>query len=138
MSTTSAALTINASAEAIWDVVTDFDTWTEWDSGMSFMEQVGDKIRFRADVAPERVVRMTIATTDEPNRLVLTGGLPLGLFRATRTIEIEPSGKGCRVTISESIGGLIRAFVRSPPTLEPSFQLWCSGLQREVKRRSRA
>lgn len=138
MSTTSAALTINASAEDIWDVVIDFDAWTEWDSGMSFMEQVDDKVRFRADVAPERVVRMKIATTDEPHRLVLTGGLPLGLFRATRTIAIEPSGKGCRVTISESIGGLIRAFVRSPPTLEPSFQLWCSGLQREVKRRSRA
>lgn len=138
MSTTSAALTINATAEAIWDVVADFDTWTEWDSGMSFMEQADGAVRFRADIAPERVVRMKIGTTDEPHLLVLTGGLPLGLFRATRTIEIEPSGKGCRVTISESVGGLIRAFVRSPPTLEPSFQLWCSGLQREVKRRSRA
>ncbi|MEM8707939.1 MAG: SRPBCC family protein [Actinomycetota bacterium] len=137
MSTTSAGLNLNASAEEIWDVVTDFESWPDWDSGMSFMQQVDDTVRFRADIAPERVVRMKITIADEPHRLVLTGGLPLGLFRARRIITIEPQGKACRVTIAEEVGGLMRAFVRSPPTLEPSFELWCSGLLREVKRRGR-
>lgn len=140
MSTTSATLAISASPEEIWDVVTDFETYPEWESGMLEMEGeavVGEAVRFRADIEPERMVRMTIDELDEPNRIVLSGGLPLGLFRATRTIEIVPERRGSRVTISESVGGLMRAFVRSPPTLEPSFELYCTGLQREVKRRAR-
>ena len=52
-------------------------------------------------------------------------------------IEIVPERRGSRVTISESVGGLMRAFVRSPPTLKPSFELYCTGLQREAKRRAR-
>ena len=138
--TTTASLTISASPDAVWAVVTDLESYPDWKSGISEAEgtaEVGNSFRFRADIAPERMVAMKVAELDAPHRMVLTGGLPLGLFKAMRSYEIEPTGKGCRVTVTESFKGLMKAFVRSPPTLQPSFELYCAGLQKEVKRRSR-
>jgi len=138
--TTTASLSMTFSPEEIWDVMTDLESYSDWKSGISEAEgtaKVGNSFRFRADIAPERMVAMKVAELDAPNRMVLTGGLPLGLFKAIRTYEIDATSKGSRVTVTESFSGLMKAFVRSPPTLLPSFELYCSGLQKEVKRRNR-
>lgn len=134
----SSSLAISASPEEVWDVVTDFEAYPEWDSGVIEIEgeaTEGGYVRMRTDLTPERMVRMRVA---EPDRLVLVGGLPLKLFRAERTFEIEPTRKGCRITVTEEISGVLRPFVRVPPNVEASFVLYCSGLQKEVARHRRA
>lgn len=140
MTPTSATLAISASPEEVWDVVADLEAYTEWDSGVIEIDGTatpGGTVRMRMDVAPERMVRMTVTDVDEPERLELSGGLPLKLFTAYRTFEIEPTRKGSRITVTESFGGLLKAFIRTPPNLQASFDLYCTGLQKEVARRAR-
>ena len=136
----SASLTISAPPHEVWEVVTDFARYPEWDSGVLEIEgsaNPGGIVRMRSELSADRMVRMRVTEVEEPHRLVLVGGLPLKLFRAERVFDIEPTKKGSRLTVTETAGGLLRPFVRVPPNVEASFMAYCFGLQKEVKRRRR-
>lgn len=86
--------------EIVWGALTDFAQWPTWRSDLkeiktstnTFTEVSadGDVIEFQIDEfkAPERLVTR-----------IITPDLPFG---GSWTYELEPSGSGCRLTITEN------------------------------------
>jgi len=124
------------SPDDVWAVLADVTGWSSWESGVDSVEgrlAVGE-IRIRSQAAPGRAFPVTVTTIEPPRRLVLTGGLPLGLMRGVRTYTLTPDGAG-GTTFSlreEFTGPLLGLIWRSMPDLQPSFDQFAAGLERRA------
>jgi hypothetical protein len=73
----------------------------------------------------------------EPNRkLVLTGGLPLGLFKSERTHTLIPEKDGQTIFKTEEIfsGLLLPIFGRNLPDLSENFRAFAAGLKKQAEK----
>lgn len=104
---------IAASDAAVWELLSDFDGWEKWnplyvETGGSL--RVGETIAFTVALEgmKPRKGSATVLTV-QPNTLLQYGtGAFAGLVRATRYIEIRPSGpERCTVVNGEHMGGLL-------------------------------
>jgi hypothetical protein len=129
---------INASPEAVWSVLSDGAGWSGWDSGVDGVEgqiQPDESIKIRSQAAPGRAFPVKVTRFEPPEHLRFSGGMPLGLFRGTRTYEVEP-GRDGQVTFrmrEEYTGPLLPLIWRSMPDLGPSFQQFAAGLKQRVE-----
>lgn len=99
---------INASRQAVWDVLADGWTYTSWVVGTSHMRAVeadwpapGAHLHHAAGAWPALTRDDTVVEEmDEGRRLKLTAhGRPFG--KATIVIELDDDGGGCRLTMTE-------------------------------------
>jgi uncharacterized protein YndB with AHSA1/START domain len=117
--------TVDASPQAVWDVLADGWLYPLWVVGATRMRdvesrwpEVGSKIHHSAGVWPLVVNDNTEVVEVEPlRRLRLRAkGWPLG--EADVVVELEPAGAGTRIRISEDAvegpGMLVPGFVRAP------------------------
>jgi hypothetical protein len=130
----SAEITINASAEDIWQILTDGQGYPDWDPGMERVEGTfarGEKISFFTKLSPDRAFPVTVTTFVSGEKMVLTGGMPLGLFKSERTHTLTPEGEGSiKFTTSEVFSGpLLPVFGRTIPDLTPNFEDFVAGLK---------
>ena len=135
-----ASAAIKASPAAVWEVLVDGAGWNTWDSGVDAVEgrfAPGEKVRIRSAAAPGRAFPVVVSTFEPPHRLVLTGGMPLGLFRGVRTYTVSPAGEGASAFVvrEEFTGPLLGLIGRSIPDLQPSFTQFAEGLKRRVEGR---
>jgi uncharacterized protein YndB with AHSA1/START domain len=102
------ALPINASPEAVFDVLTDPTTYPEWLVGAQRIDHVqddwpapGSKFFHRIGAGPAVVLgSTTVRSLEAPHRLDLAAGMgPLG--EAAVWFRIEPTDDGCIVSIEE-------------------------------------
>ena len=133
-----AASTIDASPEAVWAVLSDAAAWPSWDSGVAAVDgrvAQGEKITVRSEAAPGRAFPVTVTALEPPRRMEFSGGMPLGLFRGTRTYTITPAGNGCSSfrMREEYTGPLLGLIWRSMPDLQPSFDRFAAGLKQRVE-----
>lgn len=130
----SAETTINASADDIWRILTDGQAYPEWDPGMVRVEGAfapGEKISFFTKLSPDRAFPVTVTGFTPSKKMVLTGGMPLGLFKSERTHSLTAEGDGrTRFTTREEFSGpLLPLFGRSIPDLTESFDNFAAGLK---------
>ena len=130
----SAEITINASAEDIWQILTDGQGYPDWDPGMERVEGTfarGEKISFFTKLSPDRAFPVTVTTFLPLEKMVLTGGMPLGLFKSERTHTLTPEGDGSiKFTTSEVFSGpLLPVFGRTIPDLTQNFEAFAAGLK---------
>ena len=60
--------------------------------------------------------------------------MPLGLFKAERTFELEPDGEGTIFRMREEFGGpMLMLIGRSIPDLTKSFQQFAAGLKEQAE-----
>jgi uncharacterized protein YndB with AHSA1/START domain len=127
---------IAASPTEVWTVVVDAPAWPSWDSGVISIEgsvQVGQAIKLVSEANPKRAFKLRIVELDEPRRLRLSSGMPLGLFRGVRTYTVEPDGDGARFTMCEEYSGPLAGMItKSIPDLQPSFEHFADGLRQQV------
>lgn len=134
----SATADIAAAPEAVWAVLVDTGRWTAWDSGVTGVDGAiapGATITIRSAAAPGRAFPVAVRELEPGRRLVLAGGMPLGLFRGVRTYTLDalPEG-GTRFRMEEVYGGLLLPVMwRSMPDLGPSFRQFAEGLRRRVE-----
>ena len=133
-----ATSTIAASAEAVWDVLTDGASWPSWDSGVDAVEgriAMGETLKIRSQAAPGRAFPGKVTAFTPPARLRFSGGMPLGLFRGIRTYEVsgDVSGHVAFRMREEYSGPLLPLIWRSMPDLGPSFQRFATGLKQRVE-----
>lgn len=128
---------IDASPEAVWAVLSDGGSWPSWDSGVAAVDgriAQGEKIRVRSDAAPGRAFPVTVTVLEPPHRMQFTGGMPLGLFRGTRTYTVTPDGTGSSFRMREEYTGPLLGLIwRSMPDLQPSFDRFAAGLKQRVE-----
>lgn len=133
-----ASITIHASAETVWKILTDAGSYPAWDTSMDHIEgklALGETVKFftklSAQAFPVKV------TAFEPNRkLVLTGGLPLGLFKSERTHTLTTGKDGSTAFHTEEIfsGLLLPVFGKNIPDLTENFKSFAAALKQRAEK----
>jgi uncharacterized protein YndB with AHSA1/START domain len=128
---------IDAAPEAVWAVLSDGAAWPNWDSGVTAVDgriAQGEKITVRSEAAPGRAFPVTVTALEPPHRMEFRGGMPLGLFRGTRTYTVTPEGNGSSFRMREEYTGPLLGLIwRSMPDLQPSFDRFAAGLKQRVE-----
>jgi uncharacterized protein YndB with AHSA1/START domain len=122
---------IAASPEFVWSLLTDAAGWPSWDPGMDRIEgsfALGEKITFHT-TASDRAFPVKVTTFEPAARMVLTGGMPLGLFKAERTFTLTATVEGGTElhTVEQFTGPLVAVF--PIPDLQPAFEAFADGLK---------
>jgi uncharacterized protein YndB with AHSA1/START domain len=133
-----ASITIKTPAETVWGILTDAAGYPQWDLSMDRIEgklALGETVKFltklSAQAFPVKV------TTFEPNRkLVLTGSMPLGLFKSERTHTLTVNQDGTTTFHTEEIfsGLLLPVFGRNIPDLTENFRNFAAALKKEAEK----
>ena len=134
---------IEASATDIWDVLTDFETYEEWNP--VFVEAHGEAkqnariwMRVEPSGGPDRDWVMRITEHDEPRRLEWVGTLlaPF-VFRGLHAFELEPlEGDRTLVANHERMNGLLSRFIDIEQFHE-EYEAVNEALKQRVESRSR-
>lgn len=137
MKTYSATTTIHASAETVWNILTDSKAYPSWDVSMDHIEgklALGETVKFftklSAQAFPVKV------TAFEPGRkMVLTGGMPLGLFKSERTHTLIANKDGSITFKTEEIfsGLLLPIFGKNIPDLTENFNNFAAALKKRAE-----
>jgi hypothetical protein len=130
---------IEAAPESVWAVLADGSQYQAWDSGVTRVDGDivdGGKITVHAEVSRGRAFPVLVAL-DPPRLMVWTGGLPLGLFRGTRTFSLDDANGGATLFTmrEEYTGPLLGLIWRTMPDLGPSFERFTRGLKACVEGR---
>lgn len=134
MKTYQAEITIDASAEAIWNVLVDTDNYAEWDPGMIRIEgdlAPGGKVKFFTKFSPDQAFAVKVTGFEPGKKMVLTGGMPFGLFKSerTHTLKENTDGRTHFHTIESFSGLLYPLFGKQIPDLTESFNNFVTGLK---------
>lgn len=131
-------LEIAAPPETVWEVLTGFERWPEWNpevKSMSFEGPVAPGSEFRWKAGPGTIVS-TLEEVDPP-RYIRWRGRTLSI-KAVHEWRFEPANGGTRVESEESFSGLLaRLFHGSlQKTLDSSTESGLEQLKRESERRA--
>jgi uncharacterized protein YndB with AHSA1/START domain len=136
----SASTSIRALPQTVWKILTDAGGYPAWDLSMDHLEgrlAPGDTVKFFTKLSPQAFpVRVTAF---EPNRrLVLTGGMPLGLFKSERTHTLTENSDDSTAFRTEEIfsGPLLLVFGRSLPDLTENFRSFVAALKKRAEESS--
>ena len=128
---------IHATPEAVWAILTDGARWTTWNTTIEKVEGViapGGKLKVYTKLSPGRAFPVRVSEFAPPQRMVWTGGMPLGLFKGVRTYTLTPTGGGVEFAMREVFSGLMAPLItRSIPDLQPSFVAFAAALKRRAE-----
>lgn len=126
------ATAIAAPPARVWDRLVRTELWTTWDQQLERVDGTlgaGGRIVIHVK-GQSRPFRLRVVAWEPQRRIVLRGGMPLGLFTGTRTYDLAPDGDGTRFAMSERYTGPLAALIgRTIPDLQPSFESFAQGLR---------
>lgn len=128
----STATEIAAPPEQVWNTLLQTERWPELDTSLERVDgQLGEGQRVVIKAAAQsRPIKLKVTGWDPPHRLVLRGGMPLGLFTGTRTYHLDADGGGTAFRMEEVYTGPLAGLIgRSIPDLQPSFDAFAAGLK---------
>ncbi|MCB0873039.1 MAG: SRPBCC domain-containing protein [Thermoleophilia bacterium] len=133
--------TIEASADDVWALLTDADTYPAWNRAVISIDGPiveGASIRLVSMADPKRTFTLEVAEMTAPTRMVWTDGMPLGLFSGRRTYTITNDDPAvCEFTMAERFSGLLAGLLtRVIPDLTESFETFADGLKTAAEARS--
>jgi len=116
----------------VWGILTDANRLTGA-TGILRLEgtvQPQARIKLWSDVSPQRAFALRVTRFDPPTTMVWQGGMPLGLFKGTRTFVLTPDPGGTRLAIKEVFTGPLGPMItRSMPNLKPSFEKFAAAIK---------
>lgn len=128
---------INASAERVWAILTDAAKWTEWNTTVTRIDgtiALGQKVTVYAKINPARAFPVKVTELTRPQRMVWTGGMPLGLFKGERVFTLNSQAGGTRFVMHEEFTGLMAQLItKSIPDLQPSFEEFGAALKQRAE-----
>jgi hypothetical protein len=135
----SAEIDIDAPLQVVWDVLTGFENWPNWNpdvKSMSFPGPLAPGSEFRWKAGPGTIV--STLERIEPPRYIAWRGRTLTI-NAHHEWWLEPHGDGTFVRTQESFYGLLARLFRRPlqKTLDRSFEDALERLKHESERRAR-
>lgn len=131
---------IQASPNAVWAFLTDAKALVAADTGITRIDgeiAPGGSFKLWSEATGDRAFKITVAAFDEPRRMVWTSGMPLGLFRGTRTFAVAPTGDGCTFDMDEVFTGLFSGpITKSMPDLTPFFERFVESAKQAAEARA--
>ena len=138
MNSYEASSTIAAEPDAVWAILTDAAGYSQWDSGIVRLDGTiapGAKLKVTSEVNPKRAYPVKVAELVPAERMVWTGGMPLGLFKGVRTYTLAPEDGRTRFRMREEFSGPMLPLIwRTMPDMQPSFDKFASGLKARAER----
>lgn len=133
-----ASTTINASPDEVWKILTDSKGYPDWDTSMDHIEgnlAPGETVKFFTKLSPN-AFPVKVTGFETGRKLILTGGLPLGLFKSERTHTLTSTDDGKTVFTTEEIfsGLLLPIFGKNIPDLTENFQKFVAALQKQAEK----
>jgi len=133
-----AFIDIKAKPEAIWKILTDAEGYPKWDKTMDRIEgklALGETVKFFTKLS-KQAFPVKVTTFEPNNKLILTGGMPLGLFKSERTHSMTKNNDGTITFKTEEIfsGLLLPIFGASIPDLTENFQGFVAALKKEAEK----
>jgi hypothetical protein len=132
-----ASTAINASPETIWEILAESSSYPDWDSSMDHIEgklALGETVKFFTKLSDQAFpVKVTVF---EPGmRMVLTGGMPFGLFKSERTHTLTPEKGGQTTFHTKEIfsGLLLPLFSKNLPDLTKNFENFADALKKRAE-----
>lgn len=137
MKSFSTSIMIQSSPETIWAILTDGADWPNWNSTIDKVEgQIapGEKITVYSKVNPGRAFPLKVSEFVPGQRMIWSGGMPLGLFKGQRTYTLTPNAGGVEFAMREEFSGLMAPLItKSIPDLQPSFEAFAADLKRRAE-----
>lgn len=101
--TATSTTTINQPPEVLWDTITDCTAFPQWRTDIKSVELLPDRDGHKVWREDGKNGKMTLEVIEAnpPSRLVMRIA-DTGPFGGTWTYELQPSGAGTRVTITEN------------------------------------
>ena len=132
-----ATTTIHASPETIWALLADAEGYPKWDLSMERIEgriALGETVTFHTKLS-DKAFPVRVTSFDAPHIMVLTGGLPLGLFKSERTHTLTPTAEGHTTVDTHEVfsGLLLPLFGRSIPDLTENFEGFLAALKAQAE-----
>ena len=136
-----ATTAINAAPQKIWGILVDTNGYPNWDPGMVRVEgrlALGEKVKFFTKFSPDQAFAVKVTAFEPGKKMVLTGGMPFGLFKSERTHTLTPGKDGQTTFHTEEIfsGLLLPIFGKSLPDLTESFEQFAAGLKKQAEHNS--
>lgn len=133
MKTYEASATIDAAPEKVWSVLLATGQWPEWDPFCEKIEgtvALGAKIKAFSKLSPGRAFPVKVSELVANERMVWSGGMPLGLFKGVRTFTLARDGERTRFEVREVFSGPMLALIGgSIPDMTEAFQKFAAGLK---------
>jgi uncharacterized protein YndB with AHSA1/START domain len=125
---------IDAKPQVIWELLTRASGYPEWNPAVLGIEgeiAEGEKMRLTSIVDPDRQFKLTVSDVEAPRHMVSSDGMPLGLFRGTRSFDVVPRGDGTsEFRMEEVYTGLMAPLIpKSIPDMTESFDKVADGLK---------
>ncbi len=137
MKTFSATVRIRSTPERVWQTLMDVSRWPELDSSIARVDGTpapGATLTIHAKLG--RAFSLKVVDFTPRQRMVLSGGMPLGLFEGQRTYSVTSASDGTvEFAMREAFTGLLAPLItRSIPDLQPSFDEFAASLKQRSER----
>jgi hypothetical protein len=131
------SITINASPDTVWAILTNGAQWTSWNPTVEKLEGTitpGGKLKVFTKLSPGQAFPVRVSEFTPPRKMVWTGGMPLGLFKGERTYTLTPVSGGVEFAMREEFTGFMAPLItRSIPDLQPAFNDFAAALKRRAE-----
>jgi hypothetical protein len=128
-----ASAVIDAAPEKVWSVLLATAQWPEWDPSCEKIEgtvALGAKIKAFSKLSPGRAFPVKVSALVANERMVWSGGMPLGLFKGERTFTLSRDGERTRFALREVFSGPMLALIGgSIPDMTEAFRGFAAGLK---------
>ncbi len=129
-----ASITIRASADKVWQILTQAEEYPRFDPLCDEIRGtivLGNKIKAFSKLSPGRAFPVKVTQMDENRQMTWSGGMPLGLFKGVRTFTLQSvSESETSFTVREVFSGPMLALIgRSIPDMTDPFQQFVDGLK---------
>jgi len=131
-------ISIRATPERIWALLTDAAGYTRWNHTVEKVDgkiAPGERVSVHPKINAGRAFPVKVAEFEPPRRMVWTGGMPMGLFKGVRTFALNPRPNGeVEFSMREEYTGLLAPLIgRSIPDLQPAFDEFANDLKRAAE-----
>lgn len=138
MKTFSATTSIHSTPERIWALLTDASGYPSWNTTVDKVDgriALGEKIKLHVKINPGRAFPVKVTEMVPAQKMVWTGGMPLGLFRGQRTFTLTPKPDGdVEFSMREEFSGPLSGLIgKSIPDLQPAFEEFAAALKQRAE-----
>lgn len=129
---------IKAPPNRIWTLLTSANDFPRWNSTIQSIEgniRLGEKIKLRATIAPQRVFNLNIKEFTPEQKMVWADGMA-PMFTGIRTFTLTPRTDGSTdFWMSEVYSGLMLPMIAgSLPDFRPEFERYAADLKHEAEK----
>jgi hypothetical protein len=129
---------IQASPEAIWNILVDGTNWLQWNPTITKIEgniTLGETLKVHTKINPIQAFPVKVSEFIPYERMVWTGGMSFGLLKGERTYSLSKQMEGCvEFSMQEMFSGLMAPLItQSIPDLQPSFYEFAASLKKRAE-----